>query len=246
MSAAILFGATSSIGQATARLWAARGDRIYLVARDSAKLRAVADDLQVRGGQVVGTRVVALDEIDAQAAVVDEAFVAMGSVDVVLVAHGVLGDPARLRESPQDLAALLHVNFVSTATLAERIVAALERQGHGTLAVIGSVAGDRGRQSNYAYGSSKGGIDVFLAGMRHRLAQSPVRVVTIKPGLVDTPMTASFPKGGPLWSSPERVGECIDRAIRSGRDIAYVPGFWRAVMLIIRHLPAFLMHRTKL
>ena len=111
--------------------------------------------------------------------------------------------------------------------------------------VIGSVAGDRGRQSNYAYGSSKGGLDIFLAGLRHRLARSPVRVVTIKPGFIDTPMTTAFPKG-PLWASPDRAAEGIDRAIRSGRAVAYVPGFWRAIMLVIRNVPDWVMHRTRL
>ena len=246
MRKVLIVGATSAIAERTARLFAARGDALFLVGRHAQRLQAIADDLTIRGAPRVATATLDVADFGAHQAVLERAERELGGIDIALIAHGTLSNQAACQETIADMRREIDVNGVSVIALLTVLANRFEARRQGTLAVISSVAGDRGRQSNYAYGSSKGGIDVFLAGMRHRLAQSLVRVVTIKPGLVDTPMTASFPKGGPLWSSPERVGECIDRAIRSGRGIAYVPGFWRVVMLIIRHLPAFLMHRTKL
>jgi short-subunit dehydrogenase len=116
----------------------------------------------------------------------------------------------------------------------------------GAIGVIGSVAGDRGRQSNYVYGSAKGGLGIFVQGLRHRLWSIGINVVLIKPGFVDTPMTAAFPKGGPLWASPERVARDIHAALRSGRATLYTPWFWGWVMAIIRNVPDAIFRKTKL
>lgn len=245
MAAAIVLGATSAIAHATARIWAARGDTLVLVARDAAKLEAAAQDLRVRGAARVEAIFADLADLDGQGAALEEAARRVGPVDIALVAYGVLGDAAEAKASPRALASLLQVDFVSAAILCERLVAGFERQGRGTLAVVGSVAGDRGRQSNYAYGSAKGGLAIFLDGLRHRFAGTAIRIVTIKPGFVDTPMTAAFPKG-PLWASPAAVAAGIDRAIARGTPVAYVPGFWRAIMLVVRNLPDAVLFRTKL
>jgi short-subunit dehydrogenase len=121
----------------------------------------------------------------------------------------------------------------------------MQAQGSGTIAVVTSVAGDRGRQSNYVYGAAKGGVSRFLEGLRHRLHQAGVKVIDIKPGFVDTPMTAAFRKG-PLWVGPEQVAKDIERALDRNRADVYTPWFWRWIMLAVRALPNALMHRTKL
>jgi short-subunit dehydrogenase len=121
----------------------------------------------------------------------------------------------------------------------------MEDSKGAVIAAIGSVAGDRGRQSNYVYGAAKGGLDILLEGLRHRLAPKGVAVVTIKPGFVDTPMTASFPKG-PLWAKPEKVAVDIRRAIDKRRPVTYTPGFWCLIMLVIKSVPRAIFYKTKL
>ncbi|MGZ5033930.1 MAG: SDR family oxidoreductase [Usitatibacter sp.] len=241
----LLIGATSAIAQAVGRIYAQRGDALLLVGRNPERLAAVAQDLRVRGASRAEFALADLDQVDRHAQLVDAAWSAYGGFDVALVAHGLLGSQAEAQRSTAALMSILTTNFTSAASLLTRLALSFEAQGHGTIAAIGSVAGDRGRQSNYAYGAAKGGLAVFLDGMRHRLAPRGVRVVTVKPGFVDTPMTRDFPKGA-LWSSPERVAAGIVRAIDRGASVAYVPGFWRLVMIVIRSLPEWILFRTRL
>ncbi len=239
-------GATSAIAQAAARIWAARGARLFLVARDAARLESVRADLVARGAAGVDAAVADLTDLARHAALVDQADAALGAIDVALIAHGVLPDQARCEASFEETRKALEVNFTSAASLAAELGARFEARRAGCLVVIGSVAGDRGRRSNYVYGTAKGALAIFLQGLRHRLHAAGVAVITVKPGFVDTPMTAAFPKG-PLWASPERVAGGIVRAVDRGvgRDI-YLPGFWRAIMALIRALPEGLFVRTKL
>ena len=240
-----IFGATSAIAQAVARRMAARGDALVLVGRDAARLQAVAADLEVRGAPAAHTLVADLNDTAHHADLVRQAWAALGGVDIALIAHGYLGSQREAESSPGELAAILDTNFVSPVSLAMRLAEAFEHQGSGTLAAIGSVAGDRGRQSNYAYGAAKGGLATFLGGLRHRLASRGVRVVTLKPGFIDTPMTRDFPKG-PLWASPDRAAAGIVAAIDRGASVTYVPGFWRPIMWVIRALPDWLLFKTRL
>jgi decaprenylphospho-beta-D-erythro-pentofuranosid-2-ulose 2-reductase len=240
-----IFGATSAIAQAVAREFARRCDMLVLVGRNAERLAAVASDLRVRGAGAVHTLVADLNETARHDALVEEAWNALGGLDVALIAHGTLGKQREAESSGEKLQEILAANFTSAASLAMGLAQRFERQGSGTLAAIGSVAGDRGRQSNYAYGAAKGGLAIFLDGLRHRLHASGVRVVTLKPGFVDTPMTRDFPKG-PLWATPEQAAAAIVRAIDRGASVAYVPGFWRAIMLVIRNLPEWLLFRTRL
>jgi len=241
-----IFGATSAIAQAVARPYAARGARFFLVARDANKLDAVHADLLARGAAQSATRAVDLARTELHAGLVDAAADALAGIDVALIAHGVLPDQAQCQQSFEDARRAIAVNFTSAASLAHELVNRFEKRGEGTVVAIGSVAGDRGRQSNYVYGAAKGALALYLQGVRHRLHGTGVRVITVKPGFVDTPMTAAFPKG-PLWASPDRVARDIVRAIDRGesREI-YAPGFWRAVMAIIRAVPERLFVRTKL
>jgi len=242
----LVIGATSAIAQAVARTYARRGARLVLVGRDASKLEAVRADLVARGAAQADVKVAELSRVEAHPDLVDAAAAALGGIDVALVAHGVLPDQARSQASFEDARRTLDVNFTSAASLAHELANRFETARHGTIAVIGSVAGDRGRQSNYVYGAAKGALAIYLQGLRHRLHGTGVKVLTIKPGFVDTPMTAAFPKG-PLWATPEKVARGIVRAIDRGTSgEIYVPGFWRVIMAIIRAVPERLFVRTKL
>jgi len=241
----LVVGATSAIAAETARVYAAYGARLFLTGRDPQRLDAVASDLRVRGAQSVETAV--LDVTDRQRCntVMDAAWTAFDGLDVALLAHGVLPDQSRCQASVEASIEALEVNFVSAVALLTPLANRFESAGSGCIAVIGSVAGDRGRQSNYVYGAAKGGLDRFLEGLRNRLFHAGVAVVTLKPGFVDTPMTAGL-KQGPLFVSAERAGRAIHRAIERRRHIAYVPWFWHPIMIIIRALPEAVFKRLRL
>jgi decaprenylphospho-beta-D-erythro-pentofuranosid-2-ulose 2-reductase len=172
----------------------------------------------------------------------------IGGVDDVLLAYGVLGDQTRAEGDIGEARQLLAVNFTSAAEWCLAAANRLEAQGHGVLLVIGSVAGDRGRQSNFIYGAAKGGLGVLVQGIAHRLAlrNSGARAVLIKPGFVDTPMTDHIAKGGPLWASPEAVAAVIHKAADSGGPVVYAPFFWRFILLVIRLIPASIFHKRPL
>ncbi|HEX8664655.1 MAG TPA: SDR family oxidoreductase [Beijerinckiaceae bacterium] len=241
-----LFGATSDIAGEAARLLAERGERLVLVARDAEALGRLADDLAVRGAAAVETIVADFRDFDGLGPVAAKSWDTFGGLDAALIAYGTLPDQKRTEGDPAALQEALFLNFTSPAVLANFLAARFEAQGAGTLAAITSVAGDRGRQSNYAYGAAKGGLQRFLEGLRHRLRASGVRVLDVRPGFVSTKMTAHLPQGGPLWASPQKVARDIVAAIDGGRDVLYTPAFWRGIMLVVRALPRPLFHRTKL
>ncbi|MEO6324675.1 MAG: SDR family oxidoreductase [Thermoanaerobaculia bacterium] len=240
----LVAGATSAIAMATLRIFAAEGASLFLVARNAERLSAVADDLRVRGAKVV-TRVADLDEIAIHTELVQAAVTALDGLDVLLIAHGVLPDQKACEASFEKALAAITTNFLSAVSLLTITANFFEEQRRGCLAVITSVAGDRGRQSNYVYGTTKGALDVFLQGMRNRLDSFGVSVVTIKPGFVATPMTAHLPHN-PLYAEAESVGRVIHRAIRRERDVVYTPWFWRPIMFVIRCIPEFIFKRLSL
>ena len=166
--------------------------------------------------------------------------------DLFYIAYGSLPDQATTMADRHSIGREIDVNFISPVRIMSVCASILEEQRRGTLAVIGSVAGDRGRQSNYLYGSTKAALDTFASGMNHQFAGSPnIKIVLLKPGMTDTPMTADIPKG-PLFSSAEKVGQLAWKAIRKGKAVAYLPGWWWIVMNIICHLPRPIFHKTKL
>jgi short-subunit dehydrogenase len=241
----LIIGATSAIAEATAREFARRGDRLFLVGRRTDALEAIASDLRLRGAPQVEVRTQDADELAAHAGLLDAADAALGGLDTALVAHGTLSDQAACQQSVELMLAEMHTNATSQMALCTLLANRFEAQKHGTIAVISSVAGDRGRQSNYVYGSAKAAVTAFTSGLRQRLQKSGVAVVTIKPGFVDTPMTASFKKG-PLWASPAAVGRSIARAMIAGRPVAYTPWFWWGIMQIIRNIPERIFQRLSL
>ncbi|MFZ4551227.1 MAG: SDR family oxidoreductase [Aquabacterium sp.] len=232
----LIIGATSAMAEACARLWAQRGDKLFLAARNAAQLQSVADDLKARGASHVGTKIFDANAFELHAALLADATTAMGGLDTVLIAHGTLSDQERAQHDVGYALQEIQTNGTSVVSLMTLAGEQLAQQGHGAIAVISSVAGDRGRQSNYVYGSAKALVSAFASGLRQRLVKRGVHVITIKPGFVDTPMTASFKKGA-LWAKPDQVARDISRAIDKGRNVVYTPRFWRYIMLIIKHIP---------
>lgn len=241
----LLLGATSAIAQATGRLLAARGDRLFLVARDPARLEIVATDLALRSGSSIPRLAADLDRCDAHGAILDEARRALDGLDTVIVAHGLLGDPEVTQRDWTAAMAVMQTNFLGPASLLTEAATRFEAQGSGVLVGISSVAGDRGRQSHYVYGAAKGGLSIFLAGLRNRLHSKGVSVVTIKPGFVDTPMTAHMQKGA-LFADPATIARGIVAAMDRRADVVYLPWFWRYVMLVVRLIPEALFKRLRL
>ncbi len=233
----LILGATSAIGKETAKLLAGDGSRLTLVGRHSERLSVVSRDLSVRGAESVATIVADLDETDRHDEILDRATQAMDGLDTVLLAYGVLDS-----EEPQQV---FRTNFTSAASLLERVARRFEAERQGTIVGISSVAGDRGRRSNYVYGASKAGLSALLQGLRNRLHPSGVRVITVKPGMIDTPMTAHMKKGL-LWVGPEYVARRIHRALGGRGDVIYVPWFWRPIMTVIRALPETVFKRLEL
>ncbi len=240
----LIIGATSAIAESLARWLASKGTACYLTGRDTEHLEIIAADLRVRGaGQI---EIEQLDITDARAldGLVTRSIAALGGLDGVVVAAGLLPDQTVVNANGDHLRETFEVNALSAMMILNEAAAYFEQQGHGQIVAIGSVAGDRGRATNYAYGAAKGALEIFMSGLRQRLHKSGVQVLLVKPGFVDTPMTADFPKG-PLWASPQRVAEDIIRAMEKGRSVIYTPWFWRWIMLVIRHIPERLFVRLR-
>ncbi len=241
----LIAGATSAIACETAKLLAADGERLFLVGRDPQKLSAVVADLAVRSGAAVPHLVADLDDLARHEEIVSRAAAALGGLDTLLVAHGILGDPSAAERDFDRARQVFHTNLLGAASLATIAAQRFAEQGGGTIAVISSVAGDRGRRSNYVYGAAKGGLSLFLQGLRNRWHAAHVRVLTIKPGLVDTPMTAHLPRS-PLSARPATVARGIRRALHGRRDVVYLPWFWRPIMLVVKAIPEVVFKRLGL
>jgi decaprenylphospho-beta-D-erythro-pentofuranosid-2-ulose 2-reductase len=234
----LVLGATSSIAIATMRRLAAPSTHFMLVARNPDRLTAVAQDLLARGAFAVETWVMDLDDTSAHPEMLATAAQRLGRIDLALIAHGVLGDQVAAEGNFEIAASILHTNFLSTVSLLTWLGNYFQAQRGGTLAVISSVAGDRGRKSNYVYGASKGGLNIFLEGLRNRIDRDGVQVLTIKPGFVATPMTAHVPHNA-LFASSDQVAQGILRAVERRRDVVYVPWFWAGIMFLVRAIPGF-------
>lgn len=243
----IILGALSAIATAAARIYAAEGAAIMLVARNAERLNALAADLKARGAVQVETAAMDLEAEAAQAGLhLADWSKRLGGFDHIHIVYGYLGEQAKASADPAELSRIVTSNFTSAVHWCEASANILRAQRHGSLVAVSSVAGDRGRQSNYAYGAAKGGIALFVQGIAHSLAGTGARAVAVKPGFVDTPMTDGLKKGGFMWASADQVGRALRRAADKGGPIQYAPGKWRLVMAIIRSVPAFVFHKTKL
>jgi short-subunit dehydrogenase len=243
----VVIGATSAIAEHCCRLWVLQGPvELVLVARNVTLAERIAGDLRARGQQAE----VSVETMDfLSTAAIAEAvtqWTSHGQVDIALIAHGVLSpqqpcqdDIARTRES-------IEVNGISPVLFAEAFAGAMERAGRGTIGMIGSVAGDRGRRINYVYGASKALMDRYAQGLQHRFARTGVRVVLIKPGPTDTPMTAPQKAQGRRLASVESVAQGTVDAIERGTPVAYVPRKWQLIMFVVRALPDFIFNRLNI
>jgi short-subunit dehydrogenase len=246
MKRVLIIGATSAIAAACARLWAVQGAEFFLVARNNEKLEQTAEDLKVRGAKAVTLHRMDATDFGAHPAMLEKCLVALQQIDIALIAHGTLPDHQAC-EKDIDLALReFAANGTSVIALMTLLANQLETQRCGTMAVISSVAGDRGRPSNYLYGTAKAAVSTFCEGLRARLFKLGVHVITIKPGFVDTPMTQGLPLPKALVAKPEQVAQRIVAGIERKTAILYVPGFWALIMLIICSIPQPIFKRLNL
>ena len=243
---ALILGAKSVIAQAVARTLAEEGYDLILAARNNPQLDSFAADIRLRTKREVG--LVEFDALDwdSLATLPERLHRAFGEFHLVVLVFGYLGEHQRAIRDSVEMQNILHTNFTSAAVVLGHLANYLEQRGRPCGIIgIGSVAGDRGRQSNYLYGAAKGGLSLFLQGLRNRLSSTQVHVMTVKPGFVDTPMTVNL-AGLFLVARPAVVAADIVRAYKKKRDVLYTPWFWRYIMLIIKTIPERVFKRLKL
>lgn len=238
----LIIGATSAIAQAAARIYASRRDALFLIGRNESKLSALASELGTQGATVVGTYAFDAQQTGDHASLIAHAFSSLGTIDTAIIAQGELVPEESCRTEWSAAKRCFEVNFLSPVACLIPLAQLMEQRGAGNITVISSVAGDRGRGSNYTYGSAKSGLSTYLQGLRNRLAARGVSVTTIKPGFVDTPMTAHLKKS-PLFASPDKVGQRLVQASDRGEAVVYTPWYWRFIMGIIIHIPECIFNR---
>jgi decaprenylphospho-beta-D-erythro-pentofuranosid-2-ulose 2-reductase len=241
----LIVGATSAIAKETARLYAGQGCQLFLVGRNDESLKSLAADIKVRGASRVSCSALDLNQFDKHAQVIKQATKYLKGLDIALICHGSLPDQQVCEKNFALAQQEINTNGLSVISMLTEIADYFVKQKHGTIAVITSVAGDRGRQSNYVYGSAKAMVSTYLQGLRGRLLPFDINVVDIRPGFVDSPMTAQFKKG-PLWSSPKQIAEIIVKSAERKRHTVYAPFYWRFIMFAVRLVPEFLFKRIKL
>ncbi len=240
----LIIGANSAIARACARVYAEQGHSLYLIGRDGQRLEELEKDLEVRGAaQVYGTEA-DLEEFHEHDNLMRRVFSEFDILDVALIAHGTLPDQEACESDFELAEAAIRVNGTSVISLLSLLALRMQEQRTGTIAVITSVAADRGRQPNFVYGAAKAMVSTYLQGLRGKLFPHNVHVVEIKPGLVDSPMTAHMEKGM-LFSSPESVARIVVRSIAKKKHTVYAPAYWRAILWIVRAIPDFVFKRIK-
>jgi short-subunit dehydrogenase len=246
----LIIGATSAIAEHCARRWLAAGGarQLTLIGRSAERLESLAADLRIRAGEGVAVRCLSGDLLDAGSIerLLDQAC-QTAPPDLALIAHGLLPDQEQAQQDLAQVNAALQVNAISPALFAEGLATRMAAAGQpAALGLIGSVAGDRGRKSNYIYGAAKGLLERYAEGLQHRLAATPVRVCLIKPGPTATPMTAHLQAQGAALADPARVAADIVRALAAGKAVIYTPIKWRFIMSIIRRLPRAVFHNMNI
>lgn len=247
MKRIVLIGGTSAIAEHCARLWLKEHPaHLILVGRDPDRLKRVKSDLQVRSPEA-DVQTIKADFIDPES--IDKTvghIFTYGKVDIVLIAHGSLPEQHSCQSDLTNCSNALVVNGVSLALYAEAFAKHMEQENYGTIALIGSVAGDRGRKSNYVYGAAKGMVTRYAQGLQHRFAGSGVKVILIKPGPTDTPMTSSFKSRGATLAPVQSVAKLIVDGIEAGKPLIYAPRKWGLIMMVIRHIPSFIFNKTNI
>lgn len=243
----VIVGATSTIAEHCARLWVQKQPAdLILVGRDAQRIERVTADLKVRSpeSEIRAVQAEFLDPVVIQTTV--DTIVAQGEIDVVLIAHGSLPEQAECQNDLHQCRDALEINGVSPVLYAEAFAKHMAKTNHGTIILIGSVAGDRGRKSNYVYGAAKGLVTRYAQGLQHRFAGTGVKVVLVKPGPTDTPMTAHLKGQGAKLASPEDVASQIVKGIEAGKATVYAPGKWKVIMLVIMHIPNIIFNKINI
>lgn len=246
MKRIVIVGATSAIASACARLWAKQGSEFYLVGRNEEKLHQTGSDLLGRGAKSVHYHTMDVTDYSLHARLLEEAIINLRQLDILLIAHGTLPDQKECENNVNTALAEFSANGTSVISLLTHFSNHFEKQKCGTIAVISSVAGDRGRQSNYLYGTAKSAVSTFCQGLRSRMFKAGVHVIDVKPGFVDTPMTQGLPLPAALVASPETVAKIIICGIERRKAVVYAPSFWRMIMFIIKCVPDFIFKRLSL
>ncbi|MBZ0264732.1 SDR family oxidoreductase [bacterium] len=238
----LILGATSGIAIPLNRELAKRGNRLLLAARDQERLDIVKNDLHARFNVEVQTELFdALDHIN-HPAFIDRVEQEFGHLDGVVWAIGILGKQKQAEEDYKKAYAIIDANYLSAVSILEPIAEKFQKRKTGQIIAISSVAGDRGRATNYIYGSAKAGLSAYMQGLRQRLAKSGVHVMTVKPGVVDTKMIEGE-ETMPFIAKPDKVALEIMNGIQKRREVIYTPGLWRFIMISLRHIPEFLFKR---
>ena len=241
----LILGATSPIARAVADRYASEGQSICLAARDREEAELIASDLRIRHEVDCIARAFDACDFEEHDRFVEQTEQEVGPVDVALLAFGYMGDQEASQEDFERARQVIDVNYTGAASLCEAIAGPMSRRGRGSIVGITSVAGDRGRASNYFYGSAKGAFALYLQGLRNRLAARGVHVMTVKLGFVDTRMTFGMSTGLPV-ASPEEAGRAIVDAQHHRADILYYPRFWRGIMTVIKSIPERLFKHLSL
>lgn len=241
----LIIGATSAIAKASARLYAARKAQLFLIARNEELLIELKEDLMIRGARAVAYYVLDLSNQKNHGEALEQARQSLEKIDIALLCHGSLPDQEACENDYNRAKKEINVNGLSIISLCTELSKVFKAQQSGVLAVITSVAGDRGRQPNFIYGAAKSMVSTYLQGLRGKLLAHKVHVIDIKPGLVDSPMTSKFNKGL-LWSTPELVANKIVRGIDRKNHTVYVPGYWRIIMATVCLIPEFIFKRLKI
>jgi decaprenylphospho-beta-D-erythro-pentofuranosid-2-ulose 2-reductase len=242
----VIVGATSDVAKLLAREIAEQGSHLVIAGRDSKELTLLAGDLQIRTGARVTAIPLDVTNFDAHAAFVEQCIVTLGSVRGLVLCQGYLGNHEQAMNEWSEARQLVEVNYSSAVSLANRFAQHMTSRGQGYICGVSSVAGDRGRQSNYLYGSTKAGFTAYLEGLRSRLFRSGVDVITVKPGLIDTSMTwGRINPRSWLVAAPEQVARDIARAIRKRRNVVYTPWYWRYIMCVVRLIPEPIFKRLR-
>lgn len=241
----LIIGANSAIAKATARLYAQANDSLFLLGRDVKQLAMLKADLEVRGAASVDFARFDALQFASHEALIEQAVDALGHIDIVLISHGSLPDQSLCERDFDAALEAFNINALSVISLLTHVSRILVQQQNACIAVVTSVAGVRGRQSNFVYGAAKAMVSTYLQGLRGRLFPHNVNVVDIKPGFVDSPMTAHLSKGA-LWAMPDQIAERIVRGIEKKHTTVYAPGFWRLIMIIVSSVPEFVFKRLKI
>jgi short-subunit dehydrogenase len=244
MAKILILGACSAIAEETARLYAKEKAEFFLVARNQEKLTAVANDLKARGADACHQFLLDLRDTNQHEQLIENIFAKATVIDIALIAHGSLSDEIKCQESTDYALAELEINLMSPVSLLLKLEAKFKQQRHGTIAIISSVAGDRGRKKVAIYGTAKAGLTYIGQALAQRLAEYNVKVLTIKPGIINTPMTASL-ESKPFAIEASAAAQDIYQAIKQGKILIYTPRLWRFIMLIIRSVPQFIYLKMK-